>query len=643
MIEIIGSHGTPEYLAAIKFKAAFEELFGDELIRRSRIKIVVSAKTYGERRQDIDLVIVGKLATTFLLPKSDKIRESIFLLSFFLTVEVKDHPPEKLQFRGPKVFVKYKDRIEDASEQAEQQKYSAKSYIFKHKIAPPFITSLIFLTNCPSELLPQCRSNILGGDFTAATLAQIFYETNEYRLKHGTALVSAFAQRGGDTYVEVANLFTKKLEATALDRKKIELITARAFDQKYATDDLGKQLLVFSGPGGTGKTVNLLQLAYFVYRNQDAKVLILTYNLALVADIRRMLAIMNMTDDVATPKVKISSVHSFFYWMMVDVEIQTRGNSRFLLDYEKLKTKLLDVLAKQNDALEPWDYVFVDEGQDWPIDERDILYKLYGEKNVVVADGRSQLVRSSQYCDWTKDQKIKTRWVSLSKSLRLKHELCIFTSAVIDQLSIADWRTDPNITVHGGRVIVYIGDMTLDKIFVDSIIAAAKVDGNAEVDLCICVPPSMVEKLPPSPEISGASSGGGKKSSLCTTLTDWGYEVWDAVNDEMRNSYPTSVNQLRVVQYDSCRGLEGWSVINFALDELYDYKKKSYLPTDLEMKDLFFDQTEAAEKYARRWLAIPLTRAIDTLIVNIKDPCHFLAETFVRAASLSSSVQVIVR
>ncbi|MEG0084110.1 MAG: AAA family ATPase [Massilia sp.] len=641
MIEILGAHGTSEYRAAEKFKTVFEDLFGHDLVRRSCIKIVVSAKTYGEKRQDIDLVIVGKLANTISLPKSDQIIADARLLSFFFTVEVKDHPPEKLKFQGPKVFVKYKERIEDASEQAEQQKYSAKSYIVKHKLLPPYIISLVLLNNCPSSFIPDCRSNILAMDFDAESLANIIYVANEHRIRSGRALITAFSQNGGDNYVEVAELFAKELEETKLDRKKIDLITARSFDQKYATDDLGTQLLVFSGPGGTGKTINLLQLAYFVYQKRDAKVLVLTYNLALISDIRRMLAIMGMTDDIATPKVKITSVHSFLYWTMVEAGVMQRGYSKFLPDYEKLKSKLLLNISKPNEAIEPWDYVFVDEGQDWPIDEREILYRLYGEKNIVVADGRSQLVRTSDHCDWTKDQKIPTRWVNLSKSLRLKHELCIFTSAIIEQLSISDWRTDPNITVHGGRVIVYIGDMKADRTFLDGVIGSAIDDGNAQVDLCICVPPSMVERSPATGNDEDVSKIGKKRCSISRSLAEWNYEVWDGVDDDMRNSYPTSVKQLRVVQYDSCRGLEGWAVINFAMDELYDYKKQSYEASESELKDLFYDKGQAAEKYARRWLAIPLTRAIDTLVVNIKDPTHFLAETFRRAAALSSSVEVI--
>jgi superfamily I DNA and RNA helicase len=42
-----------------------------------------------------------------------------------------------------------------------------------------------------------------------------------------------------------------------------------------------------------------------------------------------------------------------------------------------------------------WDHVLVDEGQDWPEDERDILYQCFGPHRCIVADGVHQLIRGT--------------------------------------------------------------------------------------------------------------------------------------------------------------------------------------------------------------------------------------------------------
>lgn len=646
MIQIIGTSGTSEYRAAEKIKRAFEDFLGENNVRRSDIRIVVSAKTYGEKRQDIDLVVAGKLATAVGIPRSSVVTQEALLLSFFLTIEVKDHPPNKLSFSGPKVFVNYKERREDASEQAEEQKYSAKNYIGKHGLDAPYIVSILLLNNCPNDHLPKSRHNILAGDFTAQELIEIIYMANERRLSPSYKLIQAFSQRNSSDYLGVVNLFTAKLEATQLDRKRIEVITRRNFSQKYANENLGKQLLVISGAGGTGKTVTLLQLAHFVYQERNAKALILTYNLALVSDIRRLMALMGMSEDIATSRVAISTVHSFMYKVLDSAGMNPGADHQFLNRYSELKAELIEMMGAINKTdVELWDYVFIDEGQDWPEDERDIIFGLYGLPNIVVAEGRAQLVRSQSLCDWTtyKRIQVKSGYTKFTKSLRMKHDQCVYVTKVLDALDISDWKIEPNLEIFGGSVIVIIGDMTVEHDLINELIEAAKRDGNHEIDLFFCVPPSFVSKR----QIDRVNIFGKmetitqKFTPFADTLRGWGYSVWDGVDDEERQSFPTKIDQLRLVQYDSCRGLEGWTVVNFAIDELYDYKKEKYEPSDSEKADFLYDHSFAADRFAKKWLAIPMTRAIDTLVLNIKNPNHWLARSLKDTAQGSSAVRII--
>jgi hypothetical protein len=424
----------------------------------------------------------------------------------------------------------------------------------------------------------------------------------------------------------VAELFTKRLVATPLDRKKLELITRRAFDQKYA-QLLGQQVLIFAGPGGTGKTVNLLQLAHFVYREHGKRSLILTYNLSLVADIRRVFALMGMTDDIVTAQVSISSVHAFMYKVLCKLGLFDKGGEHFLEQYSDLKAQLITLLdAVDTTDAPPWDYVFVDEGQDWPADERDILFRLYGPTNLIVADGQTQFVRTTRHCDWTLGGTVKSQRITLSKALRLKHDICIFVSSFFEKLGLAEWQTSPNVSAYGGRVVLVVGPLAMNRKVLEGLVKRGVADGNAPVDLLFCVPPSMVTK--------------NRTSVLAQRLTDWGYKVWDGVDDEQRQSFPRDTDELRVVQYDSCRGLEGWTVVNFAIDELYDYKRGSYVQHD-DDQDLFVSSGEAIERFARRWLAIPMTRAIDTLVINVENRKHWILGPLMEAANSSPSVEVV--
>jgi len=82
----------------------------------------------------------------------------------------------------------------------------------------------VLLNNCPNEILPKMRHNILSGDFTAQELFEIIYIANERRLSPDRKLIQAFSQRHASDYLGVVSLFTAKLEATQLGRKRIEVI-----------------------------------------------------------------------------------------------------------------------------------------------------------------------------------------------------------------------------------------------------------------------------------------------------------------------------------------------------------------------------------------------------------------------------------
>ena len=100
-------------------------------------------------------------------------------------------------------------------------------------------------------------SNVIAGDSTWQNLIDtLFHEAGTEEPKPAFSYQPYFKQ--------VLGLFTEELQFTALDRKKLEIITTKVIDrskQAYAAK-LGEQLLVFRGRGGTGKTIRLVQMAY---------------------------------------------------------------------------------------------------------------------------------------------------------------------------------------------------------------------------------------------------------------------------------------------------------------------------------------------------------------------------------------------
>ena len=108
-------------------------------------------------------------------------------------------------------------------------------------------------------------------------------------------------------------VFSRSLTPSKIDRKRLENITKSILDrsqQKYA-EKLGKQLLIFRGRGGTGKTVQLIRTAYQAYDEMGLRVVLLTYNKALVADLRRLLAHAKVKDAVGERSFSVKTIHSF--------------------------------------------------------------------------------------------------------------------------------------------------------------------------------------------------------------------------------------------------------------------------------------------------------------------------------------------
>ena len=59
--------------------------------------------------------------------------------------------------------------------------------------------------------------------------------------------------------------------------------------------------------------------------------------------------------------------------------------------------------------------------------------------------------------------------------------------------------------------------------------------------------------------------------------------------------------------------------MNFKFDELYDLKKREYLKNCSDQRDFFTFDEDTAALLAGRWSMIPLTRAVDTLVIQVRN------------------------
>jgi hypothetical protein len=614
LIEVRATNDTAEGHAANALAQLIID--ADERVMASgeiHISVIANLQCYGQSPQDIDLALL--LFDHRAKPFTDSNGRA--LRGCCVTIESKLHNADRVIFEGGTCIVDYHGDEHNVSSQSEQQKYSLKNYLEQHSTdIAPFINNLIWLRSLPISLLPPISSNILARDSSWQGFVDTIVSLNARpgEVKN---------MRDARQYFDINKILGRRLKPAGLDRRKMEVISKRVtqVDTQYLSR-LGEQLLVFRGRGGTGKTIRLLQLGHQLYQEQGARVLLLTYNTALASDIHRLLTLLGIQDGVGERAIGIRTVHKLMRDWLISLKLFDSSEHDFIDEYENLKTELLSLLdgealdssdilqhKRDNSRNLAWDYVLIDECQDWPANERDAIFKMYGHKNCILADGVDQLVRTSKYTDWREKIPItETQIVPLRKSLRLKSSLCDVISEVATRANVPNWDLQPEPNVYGAKVIVLAGG-EYDHHLHDELIANAKKDGNSIIDMLYCIPPSYVS----------TDSDGQRVSSLAKVFREWQCDVWDGSSDAARKSFPTSLKQHRIVQYDSCRGLEGWTVVCLSLDKFFDYKQERYDGEDI---DLLSDPVALAKSYAYRWMMIPLTRAVDTLVIHIENVEH---------------------
>lgn len=650
MIKLHGSELAEEHAAATRLRQIIQDFWPDiETDNRQSVDIIASVKTYGNKVNDVDIVVLGSVNKWHEINNGSIERYNI--RNFCMAVEVKAHTGGRVRFIGNEVEVFYDTdrRWHAASEQSDKQGIALRNYLSKEGCRDLFTTNLIWLENYPHRDLPSVQHNIVGKNGGWGAFLDYLCNSRLGRpQRDGTTIVSATSRDSATA--QALQIFTRVIETSPLDRKRMERAS-----RTFVTDEpqqyiqrLGEQLLIFRGRGGTGKTSRLIQLAHHMYINHKSRVLFLTYNRALVADIRRLFGLMNISSNIGDKAISVNTVHSYIRELLIAFSIMPSDATDFLEkdNYSLYKRKLLDFiggarreelegLLGRSSSVLTWDFTLVDEAQDWPADERDILYAVQGFKNIILADGVDQLVRSNTRTDWQEplssiERRENTKTQPLRKSLRLKAQLCTFVNELANELGV-EWKLEPLDEVYGGKVVIVEGSWeaySADRKTHDDLIAQNKKFGNFNVDTLFCIPPKL----------RGYSSNEGAYAMPANVFQRWGYKTWDGVAGDVRDSCPTSLDQIRIVQYDSCRGLEGWMVVNFEIDAFYDHKIKYYNPTQQESSDLYFNLELAAKNHALQWLLIPLTRAIDTLVIQVKDKTHPVSQALFQVANRNKDI-----
>ena len=636
MLTLIGDLQSDEYQAAKIIEAALEQLWPN-ISRRPKseanVIIVSGCKVYGRDTTDIDVVLCISFKNAERFRPTQSINSTsgpmpegraVDLTTLIVAIEVKSQPADLVTFSGNNIFVNYRGtKTHNATRQNEKQLYALQEYLRDHaKLdSSPMVQRCVVMLGLDNVPITGGLPRAFSGRQFLTELCAVFPVDNWqglYRMR-------------GPTRQDMEKIFStdifREFTPSNLDRRRIELITAHASAEMPLADYLGKQFLRLRGRGGSGKTIMLLKAAWQASQDTGTRSIVLTYNQALAADIKRLLALLRVPSE-ADGGIRVETVMSFFLqWMSAlglledlqlfeDGEYQEGRYKEHLAVFNKMYTEgaltASDLSGlKENDPEKfSYDFVLVDEAHDWPEAEVHALKNLYDPTAIALADGVDQFVRGGYAQTWLKGiAQHHIKLVDLEVCLRLKSNLAIFANRIAESVGLTNWKLKPNPELSGG-VIRLISNDTADYLEsgIASIVNKTINDGNAEIDCLLCMPPDSQD-----------DEKSVNSDQLISALVKSGFSVWDATNPKVRRSPPRDDKSLRVVKYASCRGLEGWSVVLLGIDDQWNAYYAQHLDRLMRENEIGDNQREAA-LCAWESLLIAFTRPIDNLTVTIRDP-----------------------
>ena len=665
-VEILGPRATSEHGNAERLKAALIASAPGLADRDVRLAIIPQVFAKG---REIDCVLIYEDSRP--ADRMFRTASGLPVHSFVACVEVKNHSPDAVRRHGTHLEVEYGNDWHNVTAQAEAQVWALKAaqqspYFGRAKRDQTYIQSVVWLPRVPSSVSDRMpangRTKIYYTDLTWQKLIDGF-TGNSAQGKIQT-LVPEDRSEHSHSYGTLVELFAKVLEPTKLDLMRVNALTQKRFDaekQAYIRN-LGQGLLMFRGRAGTGKTFALIQMAIHLGR-QGKSTRVVTYNHGLISDMARSLNIIRDQHSDISPIPAIETrwmlMHELFT-LTFGEEATSCANS--LYDLKAREALFLRAMSEPNLFLQekmpccagnaggkkcfctpeaesiwadvseyrenvpaPYEFLLVDEGQDWSIEHRDLMYRIFGAERVIVADGVDQFVDNAR-CDWDEGDIVKNRIVPLRTSRRTKASTCDTITDIANALHVPGWDVETDQSVTGGRVTVFVEPQSRRAIeraleILDDDLASQHT--MRPVDALICFP-------------QPAATPGANYCNLFENLQDRSRsDYWRGYDWETRKNreYPSRQSALRAVLYQSCRGMEGWTALCMGLDLFYNHavakpeidaqilREKMHRDMGLLFTEAAFEERLAAEKtvYALNWLMIPLTRSMDHLVIHLTD------------------------
>ena len=328
--------------AAILLQERMQEELSSCPEAKGSLYILTNVRIFGQKRNDMDMLVMGffeGLTIKSVKTKNVGVVKELNVKSVICNVELKSHSAGKVVRKGTDYFVSYSGVWHNASRQCYEAKFSLWNHLADQLGVKPFICDILWFNGLSEADLSQMRGdmpdNALHRRFSFKDLIEaVLLQASVCKDGAGGFCLDSFSD-GEKEFQNIVRLFTVERKPKGLTKVKFELISQKNTETDKLLSDIGKKLTIVTGRAGTGKTVQLLQLAFRLADEERAnRCLLLTYNHALVSDIQRLIDYTPMPTRVDGRTVSIKTIHSFFHNLMKEFGIDVKGITPLKQNYE---------------------------------------------------------------------------------------------------------------------------------------------------------------------------------------------------------------------------------------------------------------------------------------------------------------------
>ncbi len=320
------------------------------------------------------------------------------------------------------------------------------------------------------------------------------------------------------------------------------------------------------------------------------------------------------------------------------------------IPYESVEKQVQKIERSAN-----WSIIFIDEAQDCEQYEKEILFKLRGSENMVVASGgKEQLIRTSGVRIWnlSNGRKIPFNINKLyGSSHRQKENLINFVNELAKEYAI-NLELKSHVSSKGtGKIILDLrSDFSLyDFMQINNLLKYGKLNECSIYEsLMILVTSKYVEyeteesfRVDVTDHVEKVNKSVNRTLKEEAVFEENSISIWSGVSENKSEIQIPFQNQTRVISYDSCRGLEAWSVMCLDLDGFIDFKRKSDDAKGYLSDDLFLSEDERKDKYALTWLLMAFTRPIDTLYIDLRKRDNPISKKIVEICRKLEGIEIL--